>query len=79
MNHEESSYFSIGTRSSGCVFSDGRSVCSNLRCDDVDLSVDHERPVHELHHLSVLLLSVPVPAGNVLLSGSDVLCGHQVL
>ncbi len=49
----------LSTSSSGCIFSDGRSVSSNLCCNDVDLCNDHERSVHELHHSSVLLLSVP--------------------
>jgi hypothetical protein len=73
MNHEESSYFSIGTSSSGCIFSDGRSVSSNLCCNDLDLCNDHERSVHELHHSSVLLLS---GSSYVLLSSSNVLCRH---
>jgi hypothetical protein len=46
-------------------------------CRHNDLSIDHERCVHELHHLNVLLLSVP--GRNVLLSGSHDLCRHQVL
>jgi len=28
-------------------------------CRHNDLSIDHERCVHELHHFNVLLLSVP--------------------
>ena len=77
MNYEKNSHFSIGTGSRGCIFSDGRSVSGNLCCDHDDLSVNHERSVHELRHVNVLLLSVS--AGNVLLSSSYDLCSHQVL
>jgi hypothetical protein len=76
MNHEKNSHFSIGTGSCGCIFSDGRRVSGNLCCDDDNLCCDDERSVHELHHVNVLLLS---GTGNVLLSSSHVLCGHEVL
>jgi hypothetical protein len=75
-NHEENSHFSIGTGSCGCILSDGRRVSGNMCCDNNDLCCDHERSVHELHHVNVLLLS---GTGNVLLSSSHVLCGHEVL
>jgi len=77
MNHEKNSHFSIGTSVGGCIFSDGRSVGGNVCGDHDDLSVNHERSVHELHHVNVLLLSVP--RSNVLLSGSHDLCGYEVL
>jgi hypothetical protein len=73
---EENSHFSIGTSSCGCIFSDGRSVSGNLCCNDDCLSIDHERSVHQLRHVNVLLLSVP--CSNVLSSSHD-LCRHQVL
>jgi hypothetical protein len=75
-NYEENSHFSIGTGSGGCILSDGRRVGGNVCCNDDHLCCDHERSVHELHHVNVLLLSVP---GHVLLSSSHVLCGHEVL
>ena len=55
----------------------GACVSGNLCCDDDNLCSDDERSVHELHHVNVLLLSVP--GSNVLLSSSHVLCGHEVL
>ena len=75
MNYEKNSHFSISACSSGCVLSDRCRVGGDLWFD-VNVCVDHERPVHELHHVNVLLLSV---SDNVLLSGSVLLCGHEVL
>ena len=76
-HHEKNSHFSIGTSVGGCIFSDGRSVGGNMCCDHDDLCCDHERSVHELHHVNVLLLSVP--RSNVLLPSSHDLCGYEVL
>ncbi len=70
---EKTNYFCIGAiRSPFAVHGDER--VSSVCCDD-DLSIDHERSVHELHHLIVLLLSVPryvsdrMPHNSLLCSG----------